>query len=412
MAAPAHEFIPADAYRLNESAALNESVVAADGTVEMHLIRPCIGRGRGRHLYEADMLANNAKVFSGWRMFIDHLAPSAKKMQEGLPRSIRDLGGRILESWWDPDVPADPSKGYGQGAVVGKARPVGIVRALIEEDPELLEASISATATGVRRVVRDGQSVWLVEGIDKQGSVDFVSEGGAGGRINALQEAVYSNEEEVQDMLDTLSNEELTEYLRENRSELVEALVEEGGSPTAEDETVLDEAALRSYVESIVEAKLAEALSEREDQLRAEGRAEAQRQIDLRDMRDAAHRLINESRLPETWQADLKDEYDLKEGKPTPKLNVTPVVDEESGAVTKTAMDVLTEAVRNDIKAERQKLAEAKPTRVTGQGPTRLQESATPPADTDKDAPAEALPYYAQVLQEAGVKDPVAAYRA
>src|SRR5262252_4192953 len=78
--------------------------------VPVHILRPCLGKGRGRHIYEADMLQENAHKFAGWRQFIDHLSPEARRAAKGLPRSIRDLGGRIVESYWDGNVPADDKK--------------------------------------------------------------------------------------------------------------------------------------------------------------------------------------------------------------------------------------------------------------------------------------------------------------
>ena len=83
-------------------------VFDAQGRVPIHVIRPGIGRGRGRHLYRPEMLAEHGTIFTGWPMYQDHLSPAAKKAAGGQPRSIRDKGGIIKESWWDASVPADP----------------------------------------------------------------------------------------------------------------------------------------------------------------------------------------------------------------------------------------------------------------------------------------------------------------
>jgi hypothetical protein len=219
---------PADAVELRESISLLETVgenalFNDDGTITIHIIRPGIGRGRGKHLYEAEMLKDNAHKFANWKMYVDHLSPEARKAAGGLPRSIRDLGGRIVEAWWDDSVPADPVRGYGQGAVVGRSKPTPFVRELIENDPEIVEASISATATAVRPVVRDGQKVWLVEGIEDRGSVDWVTEAGAGGRVAALLEAAIHDEIDVDSvLLDSMSDDDLLAYLREQRPNLAE----------------------------------------------------------------------------------------------------------------------------------------------------------------------------------------------
>jgi hypothetical protein len=195
------------------------------GLVPLYVIRPGIGRGKGSHLYEADMLAKNADVFRNWKMYVDHLSEAARKALGGLPRSIRDLGGRVTEAWWDPTVPADEARGHGQGAVVGLSKPVPYVKELVDNDPELVEASISARATHVRPKNVGGQRVWVVEGIEPRGSVDWVTEAGAGGKVVSLIESYY---EETEDMalLESLSDDDLLEHIQSERPELAALLAE------------------------------------------------------------------------------------------------------------------------------------------------------------------------------------------
>lgn len=217
---------------LREAAPLSAEV-QPDGTVKLHLIRPCVGRGKGRHVYEAQMLASNAHKLSGWRMFLDHETESERKQRGGLPRSVKDLGGIVTEARWDPDVPADGR--FGQGAVIGTVRPIKAVGDLIEVHPDLVEASINARATGVKPVMRDGQRAWLVEGIEDHGSVDWVTEGGAGGKViaEALAEAVFEDTREEQEMklLESMTDEELRDYLQRSRPEVLIA----EGSPKKKD---------------------------------------------------------------------------------------------------------------------------------------------------------------------------------
>ena len=100
---------------VDQGMALEEATAAEERErsklLPIHVMRPCLGKGKGRHLYEAKMLQENAHKFTGWRQYIDHLSPEARRAAKGLPRSIRDLGGRIVESYWDGDVPADPQQG-------------------------------------------------------------------------------------------------------------------------------------------------------------------------------------------------------------------------------------------------------------------------------------------------------------
>jgi hypothetical protein len=397
--------------------ALVESV-ADDGTVLIHLIRPCIGRGRGKHLYEADMLAANAHKLAGWKMFVDHRDPVAQRKANGLPRSVRDLGGRITESWWDPDVPAEGR--FGKGAVVGRAKPTPFIRSLVENDPELVETSINTLATGVRPVNRDGRRVLLVEGISDRGSVDWVTEAGAGGKVVALMEA--AEQEGNAALVADMSDEEFIAYVEETRPGLTAALAEADDAEESDgddddemaemvksyckkglprhmavkaakrklatkeaadaeadadddDETEDDEMEVTITPEVMQEAMqtpefamlmrglVESVVAEERDLIRAEARADADRQIELRDLRDAAHSQIAEARLPEALQAQIRTEFALVEGVPTPALDVVDEYDDE-GNRTATAAEVLAESVNESISRGRELLAEIRPTKV------------------------------------------------
>jgi hypothetical protein len=444
-----------EALQLSESVelAIDESASAvfdSQKAVKLHVIRPGVGKGRGRHLYEASMLAKNAPKFSGWRMYVDHLSPEARKAAGGLPRSVRDYGGRILESWWDPNVPADPKRGYGRGAVVARARPARWIRELLEDDPGAIECSISAQATAVHPVSHNGMRVWAVEGIEDRGSVDWVSEAGAGGRIAPMIEAAYESEEAVEmELLESMTDEELVEHLRETRPgiELVEAgrkqaaaeaegmdadgdadgdemddeaqgkakkntkteeSAEEGDmdiTPEKLQEALLSSPELLAEavqgsdtVQALIDERVRTALAEEKAVSDAERDAVIDRQWELRDLRDQAHQMIAESRLPESWQDGLRRRFDLRTDRtPTPELDVVDEIDAE-GQTVKPAAEVLAEAVTEALKSERRRLAEVAPTRVRGQGPTSLKEGEeegeeSPPLDG----------FHRQLLQEAGV---------
>lgn len=401
---------------------------AADTLKPLYVIRPGIGRGKGRHLYEADMLKRDAGVFKGWRMYVDHLSESARKALNGLPRSIRDLGGRLVESWWDPDVPEDSAKGFGKGAVVGISRPVPYVKELIEHDPDLIEASIAARATGVspRRV--GSEQVWVVEGFEPKGSVDWVTEGGAGGKVVSLIEALYEGDDRDAQLFDSMSDEDVAQYLRTSRPELAAELLEGNGNGDGSQDEVLEakvtelmgkglsrEMAMRAAKRSLGEAgkpnegdddvpvtiddlreafatddgkalleelvgplveeragellkerlpeAIEEALDEERELLMLESRADVERANQLRDMRDEAHRMIAESRLPERFQQEAKEKFVLSEGVPTPALDILDELDDQ-GNVVKAAEELLAEAVTAEIERQRELLAAANPTRV------------------------------------------------
>lgn len=180
---------PPSALELHEAAAARPSALAPDGSCLIHIIRPGRGLGKGSHFYPDRMLQENAHVFTGWNVYIDHESPEALRARGGLPRSLSDVGGVIEESWWDPAVPAEGR--FGQGAVVGRLRPIRDLKAIIEELPQAARFSIKAKATDVTEGMEEGRRVWVVEGIrdNPPGSVDAVTLDGAGGKVAALLEA-------------------------------------------------------------------------------------------------------------------------------------------------------------------------------------------------------------------------------
>lgn len=421
---------PKEAFDISESVRLSENVFNDDGTVTIHVMRPCIGKGKGRHLYTAEMLEENAHKFSGWRMFKNHLSEQARRALGGLPRPIEHIGGRVLEARWDGTVPADPENGFGQGAVVADVKPIGEIKELIEQDPELIEASINAKATSVQPVMADGKRAWLVEGIQDNGSVDWVTEAGAGGRVASLVESVYHTQEDIEmALLESMSDEELVETLRESRPGLVEGLVEGREATPAEKTTEENKVtengdekpveALREALESdegkaligqLFQPMLQEAIEFERELIHAEASAEADRKLQLRDMRDEAHQMVEAARLPEKWETDLKSKYQLTESGPTPALDVLDEINDE-GEVVKTAPDALREAIEADIAHQRELITSARPTRVRNQGPTRIEESNSEKDEKDETKPAAKKDgaLWEQTLQEAGI-DPGEAY--
>lgn len=453
--------------------AIEESVAAPavqkDGSVLMHLIRPCVGKGKGRHVYESGMLRENAHKFSGWRMFFNHDTASDRKARQGLPRDVRDIGGIVMESHWDPTVPADGR--FGQGAVVARVKAHPKVRELLELHPSLVEASINARATSVRPVQREGGQAWLVEGIEPKGSVDWVSEGGAGGKVVELLEAAFDGTPEEQEaaLFESMTDVEAVEHLRATRPDLIE-LVEaaaKGDSPmddpeyqghfarfkksgldddaahkmaakacakkaqeaATEDEDksksgenddptggevaevtaeqileALAKPEVAQAITDLVEARVEEARGEIETRARAQAYADTERSIELRDMRDEAHKAIAEANLPEQFAAAARAKFDLVEGSPSAALDVWETTDDDD-QVVKSASEVLAEAVALEIESQRTLVASVLPTRVRGQGP-----AAPAGGEGGEGEAAERkvvlAPAMKQLLQESGFEEP------
>lgn len=409
---------PADAYRLSESVSLREGALSADNTVTLQVLRPCVGRGKGRHLYEADMLAKNAHKFVDWKMYVDHQSEEARRKAGGLPRSMRDYGGRVLESWWEPNVPADPARGFGQGSVMAKVRPSFQVRPFIEDDPEAVEASINARATAVRPVKKNGTEVWAVEGIEDHGSIDWVTEAGAGGRVVSLLEGVYHDGE--MDLLESMTDEEFAEYVRGRRPGLIEALgpkenddvSDKPNTPDAEkpDAVALLREALGNYEGRELLRGLMEAdMREESDIIRAQAESVARREVELERMKATARESIREAKLPEAFESDLLERYDIVDNAPTPALDVVDQVDGD-GAVVKTAGQRVRESVAKDIKRQRELIEAVDPTRVTGQGAAGADAGDGEGDAGSKPAPSKTRSLWRGTLQEAGFSEPEKVY--
>lgn len=378
-------------------------VFEEDGSCKIAIIRPCVSRGRRLGpmklppIYTPRMLAENAGVFGGWLMYMDHLTEEvvvegdrritlAEAIVEAMARkqrSIRDLGGRVLESFYDPEHVGkdDEDYGYQKGAVIGRAIPRRTVREMLEDDPELLHVSINAWPSGAR----PGVAPWdkslkgmVVEGIRKKpaGTVDWVPRGGAGGRVLAELETVLERlaDDDLEDptvsesglpydsandmKLADLNKDQLVEKLRAENPDLARelGLAEEepprrqpasststapeapGGSGGISEEELdrrLEEqrTQLLSESEGLVEDRANELLQERENR---------------RQLADVAKTMITRSGLPQAFQADLLRRWSILPSGPSAALSAIEPITE--GEDQKDAETVLKEAVERDLR--------------------------------------------------------------
>ena len=369
-------------------------VEAAPGSREVviDIIEAGMGNARDRRVYESKMLEENAAVFANAQMFVDHLPPEVERKMKGLPRSIRDLTGRIKESWWDPK--GGPN---GRGSVKGRATIAAPwLWDLVENDPDLVAVSINALGRTRPAVGPDGKPAHMVEAITSCQSVDWVAAAGAGGRIVGFLESHYATEgQDVAIDWEALS----VEDLRANRPDLVDNIEEDfanaideieaalvadaentdqaDGGETAEtvsDDTesedapvadasegdeseddgavaeTADEPELVGAVESMtftydeVKAVLAEAAEILEKEIEAKY-AERDR---VRENRLLVSEMLAESGLPDLSQSAIKQDFD-----------------DFSGDV-----DSLKESIKESIKTKRQELSAASRRGVRGLGPT------------------------------------------
>lgn len=387
-------------------------IFEADGTCKVAIIRPCVSRGRRIRglppIYTPSMLAENASVFSGWLMYADHLSEGLVKALQERGRSIRDLQGRVTESYYDPELTFADDKEYGfqKGGVVGKVKPQKLVREMLEVDPQILHVSINAYP----KTVKAGEAPWkpgtkgmLIEGIRSKppGSVDWVPRAGAGGRVLAEDEAAmvgviehfavslsgsgydpaHATEDDL--MFENLSREQLVEKLRKENPKLAQELGLAEGDTTGPTPTLtpatpaVQEQAPAALTMDQVEAKLAERdaaweakLEEKDESIEERAQELLQEREEARTLATKAHDVIKRSGLPSGFQQDLFRRWDVLPSGPTPALaSIEPVT--ESDGTQLSAVQVLEKRIARDIQHAADLIAESNGGRrphITGLG--------------------------------------------
>lgn len=352
------------------------------GECKIAIIRPCVSRGKRLRglppIYEAAMLARHAGVFADWPMYMGHLSEELIEALREAERPLSDLGGRVVESWWDPEftAPYDDDFGYKPGATVGTARPQPAVQRMLEADPDLLHVSINAWPTAAKPGTAYGTRGMVIEGIRKKprGSVDWVYRGGAGGRplaetdalaVSILSEHYASVPESAMADLDlkNLTAEQLREKLSESNPELLAELIKPSSpaapAPAGKGVTLEEVQALLEEKEEEIEAIVEERVAEATETL---GTA--------RELEKFAHGLIEGAGLGPSWTADLKRRYTVLPSGPTEALKVSEGEDEEGKKIP--PREVLKRLVEADVQHAADLIAEAGGRRgfVTGLGRT------------------------------------------
>lgn len=401
------------------------------------IIRPCISRGRKIRglspIYTPKMLEGNAGVFTGWPQYMDHVPAELAASVAKNGRSVKELGGQVLRSFWQQGFvqEGDEAFGYQPGGVLGEVWANEFIRKLVGENPNVLHTSISAWPTSGKPGAvpwKPGMKGMVIEGIRKQpqGSVDYVPRGGAGGRILlaegedpdtrawpvaewqeedrrlvvSLADAFYaSGEMAAQETSGGSATVQIPQtvpefkaWLAEHAPNMVTQLREEPAppAPVAEGEKLT----LADVQRLITESRRGEPTA---DELREQFREELDEQIAERDgqrsFASEAERLIEAAEgVPASWKADLKARYAMRPEGPSPALVIEECAKDDKGEEL-SELETLRKRVRDDLDHARDLIAEAqgKP-RVRGEGAAskastgddrrqsggRLQEGATP----------------------------------
>lgn len=213
--------------------------------LEVALIEPGFGNKRDNHYYPKDVLKRDAKVFEGVKMYESDHGPKSTRLWVSTVKEIKgftESGAPIgLVSVCDP--------GFATRIMA------------LEADDLLDKMECSIFANGKARKGKvEGRKTKIVEGITEASAVDWVTRGGAGGRVLSLSELEEENMSEEPEGTD----------LDEGKKKAEDADFNEGDEDPQEDFLEISEvkeALGRTNLPDASKARLSEADYQSEDDL-------------------------------------------------------------------------------------------------------------------------------------------------
>lgn len=187
------------------------------------------GLSLNNHYFPPEVLAQAVHMFEGRPMYIDHPRTAADEAV----RSLKDKAGKINRTWMSgPDMMAE----------IKISETASWVGTLIEED---IGGEVSIYVGALTEDSPQGYT--LVKEITAVGSVDFVSEGAAGGQVLKIYEAFISNQtpmtlDELKKTAPQVLEEAKKEFLKEAEDAAKEEKkVEDEVKPLEEENAALKE---------------------------------------------------------------------------------------------------------------------------------------------------------------------------
>ena len=227
--------------------------------VVVTVLQPGFNRSGARY-YTNDAVEHAVRegLFNNRKMFVNH--PSASEMRDRPERNLTDWVSTVKETWVDEET----------GAIKARIKVVqnwfGDFLKQLQENEALPDVGLSIFAQGqVQRKKIDGRLTDVVERFTRALSVDWVTEPGAGGRVDAIWEAyqpVRLKEQET-NVLNTMSATEAVATLREQRPDVIEILEAERHN----EESEIREAEVASAAAAERIAALEEDLTTKQDEL-------------------------------------------------------------------------------------------------------------------------------------------------
>jgi hypothetical protein len=250
------------------------SLIPKKKQVVVTIIKAGFGNKAGNRYYSKALLERSAKMFEGKKMYADHLTLQQEKELGGMPRSVRDLVATVKESWYDA----------ASGEVKGR---VQICRdwlwEMVTNDHKALEVSIDALGIA-RNGMAEGRTARVVESFHKVRSVDWVSLGGAGGKVDAILEAQM----EVDLMaLESITHDDLTKH----RPDLIEVI------QAAKPNEIAKENGSTVDVSNIAET-IKEAVSNAVKEATTTINADADKRVALVESRNTVRQMLTDAKLP------------------------------------------------------------------------------------------------------------------
>ncbi len=188
--------------------------------VVVTVLEPGFNRSGARY-YTSEAVAHAVSegLFNNRKMYVNH--PSASEMRDRPERNLTDWVSTVKETWVDEET----------GAIKARIKVVqnwfGDFLKQLQENEALPDVGLSIFAQGqVQRKKMDGRLTDVVERFTRALSVDWVTEPGAGGRVDAIWESyqpVRLKEQET-NVLNTMSATEAVATLREQRPDVIEIL--------------------------------------------------------------------------------------------------------------------------------------------------------------------------------------------
>lgn len=268
-----------------------------------------------RHYTEA-AIKSGYQLFEKAKMYVNH---PPKKESAG-PRDLNHLASAVRRTWVDED----------SGSMKGEVK---FFRKdfydFVKEAREDIGVSINALCAGQQGVMVDGKKVDLIEAFVRANSVDWVTDPGAGGGVDAILEADYSYTREEQM---TLLTDVTLEDLKKERPDLVTKITEE--TKVTEIQAELDETKtkLQATEEKVAQAETLEkvrSIVNGEERLPDKSKERLISTFEGRTVE--AEKLEGEVKTAVDAELEYIGSLGVKVGQPTPATSTKPTVIQNVG---------------------------------------------------------------------------------